>query len=110
MMPRTSDRAVDHEPLNEWTAIVSAAGSDREEFATNPRQQHFLATDVAEQRGSVREFVLRKAKGEIRTPRFGMIQHFFSFKGRGRVGARRFRHFQLSSRSLRRQRVHVNIS
>jgi NAD(P)-dependent dehydrogenase (short-subunit alcohol dehydrogenase family) len=40
-----------------------------------------VATDVAEQRGSVREFVLRKAEGEIRTARYGMIQHSISFKG-----------------------------
>jgi hypothetical protein len=59
---------------------MRAVSSDREEFVVAPDQQHFLSTNVTEQLGSVREFVLREAKGEIRSTGFGMIQHFFPFK------------------------------
>jgi hypothetical protein len=69
---------------------MCAVNSDREKFAAAADQQDLLSTGMAEYLGTVRELVLRKAKGKIRTTGFGMIQLFFPFKGRGRIGGRRF--------------------
>ena len=79
MVPWTSNCAVDHQSLNEGTVVVSAVSSDREKFAPDTRQQHLFSTNMAEHLCSIGDLVLRKAKGKIRTGRFGMIQHSIPF-------------------------------
>jgi hypothetical protein len=73
VVPRTSNRVADHDALNERAVIVRAVRSDREKFIANPRQHYVLITDMAKQLGAFLEFILRNAKGEIRTTGFGAI-------------------------------------
>ena len=79
MVPWTSNCAVDHQSLNEGTVVMSAVSSDREKFAPDTRQQHLFFANMAEHLCSIGDLVLRKAKGKIRTSRFGMIRHAIPF-------------------------------
>src|SRR5689334_2179280 len=81
MVPRTSNCAVDHQSLNEGAVVVSAVSSDCEKFTPDTRQQHLFFTNMTEHLCSIGDLVLRKAKGKIRTGRFGMIQHSVPFGG-----------------------------
>ena len=88
---------------------MSAVNSDREKVTATPDQQYFFSTDMTEELGSIRELVLRKAKGKIGTTGFRVIRHFHSFQRAWAVAAEAFSDRQLGFRSFSRQRVYVNI-
>jgi len=70
---------------------------------------YFFSTDMTEDLGSIRELVLRQAKGKIGTNGFRVIRHFLSFHRAWAVAAEAFSDRQLGFCNFRRQRVHVNI-
>jgi hypothetical protein len=58
---------------------MSAVNSNCEKATATPDQQYFLSTDMTEDLGSIRELVLRQAKGKIGATGFRVIRHFVSF-------------------------------
>jgi hypothetical protein len=53
MMPRTTNRIADEEPLGKRGAVMCADGADREQFFAAPDKEHRLAVRMPEQHGSV---------------------------------------------------------
>ena len=88
---------------------MSAVNSDCEKVTATRDQQYFLSTDMTEDLGSIREVVLRQAKGKIGAPGFRVIRHFLSFHRAWAVAAEAVSDRQLGFSNFRRQRVHVNI-
>jgi hypothetical protein len=49
---------------------MSTVNSNCEKVTATPDQQYFVSTDMTEDLGSIREVVLRQAKGKIGAPGF----------------------------------------
>src|SRR5690606_39533728 len=68
VVPRAADRVTDHEALGERAAVVRARRADGEDAIAAPRQEHRLATGVAEERTSILHLAgLGAVRDEIRT-------------------------------------------
>ena len=64
-MPGTTDRVVDHEPVDEWAMIVRAMSPDREYLGPAPHQQHLFAADMADQLAAIGKLGERDPPREI---------------------------------------------
>jgi hypothetical protein len=64
-MPRAADRFADKKTLGQWTAVMCADGSDREELRALSRNKDRLAESVPEQHRAIGEFRERYSLGEV---------------------------------------------
>ena len=73
MVPGTSHRVADHQPLRERPAVMRAGGADREEFIPAAREQHGFLAHVPAHHGPVAKGVERHAAHEIGSFRLGLL-------------------------------------
>ena len=66
VMPGTTNRIADQQPVRERGAVVRAEGTDREQFLPAPRENHRLAAHVPGEHPAVADVRDWDARGEVR--------------------------------------------